>query len=188
MADILCALFDLLWTTSTRWYQLLSAGNTTKHLFIWVFSTFFSTIIPHLIGGVYGGASTIRARLLPFLNVEQSYLNGLISNSASDLYPLAWWRYPYSHLHTDSEFRSLAHEYESNLAELDADLRLANNDNVRLEIEYIKSDLFFSFLLKGFIFSLDLNKHGLNWLMNGLNQQMKNFLPVLNYLIYEHGK
>jgi len=27
MADTLCALFDLLWFTSTRWYQLLSAGK-----------------------------------------------------------------------------------------------------------------------------------------------------------------
>jgi hypothetical protein len=33
-ADILCALFDLLCTTSTRWYQLLSAGNSNKFFFL----------------------------------------------------------------------------------------------------------------------------------------------------------
>jgi hypothetical protein len=37
MADTLSALFDLLWFTSTRWYQLLSAGNNNKYLLIWVF-------------------------------------------------------------------------------------------------------------------------------------------------------
>lgn len=86
-------------------------------------------------GGVYGGASTIRARLLPFLNLEASYLNGLLSNTGSDLYPLAWWRYPYSHLHTDAEFQSLANEYELNLSDLELDLRYANVDNARLEAE-----------------------------------------------------
>ncbi len=104
------------------------------------FLFFFSIIIPHLIGGVYGGASTIRARLLPFLGLEQSYLNGLLSSSASDLYPLAWWRYPYSHLHTDAEFRLLADEYDRNLRELELDLSHANVDNARLESEYKKSD------------------------------------------------
>ena len=90
-----------------------------------------------MIGGVYGGASTIKARLLPFLSVEASYLNGLLSNTGSDVYPLAWWRYPYAHLHTDAEFHSLASEYESNLNELELDLRHANVDNARLEAEYI---------------------------------------------------
>ncbi|CAF3778163.1 unnamed protein product [Adineta steineri] len=85
--------------------------------------------------GVYGGASTIRARLLPFLNVEASYLNGLLSNTGSDLYPLAWWRYPYAHLRTTSEFHSLANEYEHNLNDLEQDLSEANVDNARLEAE-----------------------------------------------------
>lgn len=93
-----------------------------------------------MLGGVYGGASTIRARLLPFLNVEASYLNGLLSNTGSDGYPLAWWRYPYSHLHTEAEFHSLADEYDRNLSELELDLRHANVDNARLEAEY---NLFF---------------------------------------------
>ncbi|CAF3508190.1 unnamed protein product [Rotaria sp. Silwood1] len=86
-------------------------------------------------GGVYGGASTIKARLLPFLSLEASYLNGLLSNTGSDLCPLAWWRYPYSHLHTDAEFQSLANEYERNLSGLELDLRHANVDNARLEAE-----------------------------------------------------
>jgi hypothetical protein len=86
-------------------------------------------------GGVYGGASTIRARLLPFVNLEASYLNGLLSDTGSDLYPLAWWRYPYSHLRTDSEFQALADEYDRNLSELDLELRHANVDNARLEAE-----------------------------------------------------
>ncbi|CAF1231816.1 unnamed protein product [Rotaria magnacalcarata] len=86
-------------------------------------------------GGVYGGASTIKARLLPVLSVEASYLNGLLSNTGTDLYPLAWWRYPYSHLRTDAEFLSLANEYEGNLSELELDLRHANVDNARLEAE-----------------------------------------------------
>ncbi|CAF0750238.1 unnamed protein product [Adineta ricciae] len=86
-------------------------------------------------GGVYGGASTIRARLLPFLNLEASYLNGLLSNTGSDLYPYAWWRYPYAHLRTSAEFHSLANEYESNLNNLELDLRDANEDNARLEAE-----------------------------------------------------
>ncbi|UJR24651.1 hypothetical protein I4U23_006025 [Adineta vaga] len=86
-------------------------------------------------GGVYGGASTIRARLLPFLNVEASYLNGLLSNTGSDLYPYAWWRYPYAHLRTTAEFHSLANEYEGNLNNLELDLRDANDDNARLEAE-----------------------------------------------------
>ena len=88
-----------------------------------------------MLGGVYGGASTIRARLLPVLNVEASYLNGLLSNTGSDGYPLAWWRYPYSHLHTEAEFHSLADEYDRNLSELELDLRHANVDNARLEAE-----------------------------------------------------
>ena len=94
--------------------------------------------LAHLIGGVYGGASTIKSRLLPFLSLEASYLNGLLSNTGSDLYPLAWWRYPYSHLHTEAEFDSLAAEYEGNLNELELDLRYANVDNARLEAEYVR--------------------------------------------------
>ena len=97
-------------------------------------SSFFSFIFPTL-GGVYGGASTIRARLLPFINLEASYLNGLLSNTGSDLYPLAWWRYPYAHLRTEVEFQSLADEYDRNLGELELDLRYANVDNARLEAE-----------------------------------------------------
>ena len=96
---------------------------------------FSSLRLLHLIGGVYGGASTIRARLLPFLNVEASYLNGLLSNTGSELHPLAWWRYPYAHLRTSSEFHSLANEYEGNLNNLELDLRDANDDNARLEAE-----------------------------------------------------
>lgn len=92
-------------------------------------------IVDHRIGGVYGGASTIKARLLPFLSIEASYLNGLLSNTGSDSYPLAWWRYPYSHLRTESEFDALASEYDSNLGELELDLRHANVDNARLEAE-----------------------------------------------------
>ena len=84
-----------------------------------------------------------RTRLLPFLNVEASYLNGLLSNTGSDLYPLAWWRYPYAHLRTESEFNSLASEYERNLNELELDLRHANVDNARLEAEYKKYIQFF---------------------------------------------
>ena len=145
----------------------------------------FFLYIPHLIGGVYGGASTIRARLLPFLSTEATYLNGLLSNTGSDLYPLAWWRYPYSHLHTDVEFESLANEYDQNLSELELDLRYANVDNARLEAEY---DEFNNFSSKKDFFSLDSNRHGLNLLMNGLNQQMKKFIPELNCRIYEHGK
>lgn len=87
------------------------------------------------LGGVYGGASTIRARLLPFLSVEASYLNGLLSHTDSDLYPLAWWRYPYAHLRTQPEFDALASEYERNLSDLETDLRNANVDNARLEAE-----------------------------------------------------
>ncbi len=100
------------------------------------------------IGGVYGGASTIRARLLPFLSVEASYLNGLLSNTGSDLYPLAWWRYPYAHLRTETEFHSLASEYESNLNDLELDLRHANVDNARLEAEY---RIFFMILIERLI-------------------------------------
>lgn len=62
-------------------------------------------------------------------------MNGLLSNTGSDLYPLAWWRYPYSHLHTEAEFDALATEYERNLSELELDLRHANVDNARLEAE-----------------------------------------------------
>jgi hypothetical protein len=80
--------------------------------------------------------------LLPFLSHEASYLNGLLSNTGSDLYPLAWWRYPYSHLHTDAEFDALAIEYENNLSELDLDLSHANVDNARLEAEYKQSMIF----------------------------------------------
>ena len=110
-------------------------------------------VILHIIGGVYGGASTIRARLLPFLSVEASYLNGLLSNTGSDLYPLGWWRYPYAHLHTESEFLALAREYENNLNVLDVDLRHANVDNARLEAEYIIFFilLFFMFLTQRLI-------------------------------------
>jgi hypothetical protein len=48
MADTLCALFDLLWFTSTRWYQLLSAGNNNKYLSILthLFEFFFLIIHP----------------------------------------------------------------------------------------------------------------------------------------------
>jgi hypothetical protein len=98
-------------------------------------SIYFSNFISHIIGGVYGGAATIRARLLPFLSVEQSYLNGLLSNTGSDLYPLAWWRYPYAHLRTETEFRSLANEYENNLSQLESNLQHANVDYARLEAE-----------------------------------------------------
>ncbi|CAF0764934.1 unnamed protein product [Adineta steineri] len=86
-------------------------------------------------GGVYGGATTIRARLLPFVNYEASYFNALLSNTGSDLYPLAWWRYPYAHLRTDTEFEALADEYDRNLSDLELDLRDANVDNARLETE-----------------------------------------------------
>jgi len=86
-------------------------------------------------GGVYGGESTIKARLLPFLSVEASYLNGLLSNTGSDVYPYAWWRYPYAHLRTEAEFDSLANEYDRNLSDLELDLRHANVDNARLEAE-----------------------------------------------------
>jgi len=72
---------------------------------------------------------------LPFINLEASYLNGLLSNTGSDLYPLAWWRYPYAHLRTEVEFQSLADEYDRNLGELELDLRYANVDNARLEAE-----------------------------------------------------
>lgn len=113
----------------------------------YIFS-YYSPLIPHLIGGVYGGASTIRSRLLPFLSLEASYLNGLLSNTGSDLYPLAWWRYPYSHLHTDAEFESLATEYERNLCDLEHDLRHANVDNARLEAEYIELKVFLGFQQK----------------------------------------
>ena len=85
-------------------------------------------------------------------------------------------------------FNALANEYESNLSELELDLRHANVDNARLEAEYIKFDDFLSFFIKKIIFPLDSKKHGQNLLMNGLNQQMKKCLPKLNYLIYEHGK
>lgn len=112
------------------------------------FFSYYSPIIPHLIGGVYGGASTIRARLLPFVNLEASYLNGLLSDTGSDLYPLAWWRYPYSHLRTDSEFQALADEYDRNLSELDLELRHANVDNARLEAEY---RIFFMILIERLI-------------------------------------
>ena len=91
--------------------------------------------VDHRLGGVYGGASTIKSRLLPFLSIEASYLNGLLSNTGSDLYPSAWWRYPYSHLHTEAEFDALASEYDGNLGELELDLRHANVDNARLEAE-----------------------------------------------------
>ncbi|UJR34126.1 hypothetical protein I4U23_021533 [Adineta vaga] len=86
-------------------------------------------------GGVYGGASTIRARLLPFVNLEASYFNALLSNTGSDLYPLAWWRYPYAHLRTDAEFQALGDEYDRNLQDLELDLCDANVDNARLEAE-----------------------------------------------------
>jgi hypothetical protein len=99
--------------------------------------SFYSRHVDHLIGGVYGGASTIKARLLPFLSVEASYLNGLLSNTGSDLSPLAWWRYPYSHLRTEAEFDALASEYDRNLGDLELDLCDANVDNARLEAEYV---------------------------------------------------
>lgn len=108
-----------------------------------------------LLGGVYGGASTIRARLLPFLNVEASHLNGLLSNTGSDGYPMAWWRYPYSHLRTETEFHSLADEYDRNLGELELDLRHANVDNARLEAEYI----YIHFILDCSSIDLDWKKH-----------------------------
>ena len=76
---------------------------------------------------------------MPFVNLEASYFNALLSNTGSDLYPLAWWRYPYAHLRTDVEFQLLADEYDRNLHELEFDLREANVDNARLEAEYIKS-------------------------------------------------
>ncbi len=127
--------------------------------------------------------------MLPFVNLEASYFNGLLSNTGSDLYPLAWWRYPYSHLHTDSEFQSLADEYDRNLSELELDLRYANVDNARLEAEYIKSnDISFVLCKKDAFFHLDSNKHGPNWLMNGLDQPMKKFIPKVNCLIYDYGK
>ncbi len=100
--------------------------------------------ILHPIGGVYGGAATIRARLLPFVNLEASYFNGLLSDTGSDLYPLAWWRYPYAHLRTETEFQALADEYDRNLSDLELDLRHANVDNARLEAEYIPSIEIFS--------------------------------------------
>ncbi len=142
-------------------------GKTTNiylSFFIYLFYfSYYSTIIPHLIGGVYGGAATIRARLLPFVSLEASYFNGLLSNTGSDLYPLPWWRYPYSHLHTDAEFEALADEYDRNLSELELDLRDAKVDNARLEAEYIKSnDISFVFYKKMFFPHLDSNKHGLN--------------------------
>ena len=126
-ADIPRALFDLFDDTSTRWYQLLSAGKNID--------LFLKLYFSYIIGGVYGGAATIRARLLPFLSVEQSYLNGLLSNTGSDVYPLAWWRYPYAHLRTETEFNSLANEYENSLSQLESDLQHANVDNARLEAE-----------------------------------------------------
>lgn len=102
---------------------------------------------------------------------------------------MAWWRYPYSHLRTDSEFQALADEYDSNLNELELDLRHANVDNARLEAEYVESDdISFVVLTKNYFSYLDLNKHGLNWLTNGLNQPMKKFIPMLNYRIYDYGK
>ncbi len=199
IADTLCALFDLLWLTSTRWYQLLSAGNNNKHLIILThpfesfylfFSPYYSTIIPHVIGGVYGGASTIQARLLPFVNLEASYFNALLSNTGSDLYPLAWWRYPYSHYRTSVEFQSLANEYERNLKELELDLSDANVDNALLEAEYIiLNDFLFVYFHQKNVFSLlDSNRHGTNLLMNELNQQMKKSILMLNCLIYDYGK
>lgn len=108
--------------------------------FLFISIHFFSSLLIS-IGGVYGGASTIRARLLPFINLEASYLNGLLSDTGSDLYPLAWWRYPYSHLRTEAEFSSLANEYERNLGDLELDLSHANVDNARLEAEYKPSIL-----------------------------------------------
>jgi hypothetical protein len=76
---------------------------------------------------------------------------------------LAWWRYPYSHLHTDAEFQALADEYDRNLSELELDLRYANVDNARLEAEYIKSnDISFVFLSINAFSHLDLKKHGPN--------------------------
>ncbi len=138
--------------------------TTNIYLFeFFLFISCYSNIIPHLIGGVYGGASTIRARLLPFVSLEASYLNGLLSDTGSDLYPLAWWRYPYSHLRTDAEFQALADEYDQNLSELELDLRHANVDNARLEAQYIQSIIFLSCFYQKDIFSyLDSNKHGLN--------------------------
>jgi len=41
MADILCALFDLLCNTSTRWYQLLSAGKTNKSFSVFLIQILF---------------------------------------------------------------------------------------------------------------------------------------------------
>ncbi len=76
---------------------------------------------------------------------------------------MAWWRYPYSHLHTDAEFHALAYEYEKNLNELELDLSHANVDNARLEAEYIKfNDISFVFYQKNPFLHLDSNKHGLN--------------------------
>ena len=93
--------------------------------------------------------------MLPFVNLEASYFNGLLSNTGSDLYPLAWWRYPYSHLRTDAEFAALANEYDTNLNELDLDLCDANVDNARLEAEYIiLNDFPFGFYKKRCIFFL----------------------------------
>lgn len=53
---------------------------------------------------------------------------------------------------------------------------------------YIITWLLFRFSSKRFIFSLDLNKLGLNLLMNDTKQQMKRFLPTMNCPIYDHGK
>jgi hypothetical protein len=128
--------------------------------------------------------------LLPFVNLEASYFNALLSNTGSDLYPLAWWRYPYSHLRTNVEFQSLANEYERNLKELELDLSDANVDNALLEAEYIiLNDCLFVFFHQKNVFSLlDSNRHGTNLLMNELNQRMKKFILKLNCLIYDYGK
>lgn len=94
---------------------------------------------------------------MPFVNLEASYFNGLLSDTGSDLYPLAWWRYPYSHLRTESEFQTLAGEYERNLSDLELDLRDANVDNARLEAEYIQSIISLSlFIEKRFFFLFDI--------------------------------
>jgi len=128
--------------------------------------------------------------LLPFVNLEASYFNALLSNTGSDLYPLAWWRYPYSHLRTNLEFQSLANEYERNLKELELDLSDANVDNALLEAEYIiLNDFLFVFFHQKNVFSLlDSNRHGTNLLMNELNQRMKKSILKLNCLIYDYGK
>jgi hypothetical protein len=77
---------------------------------------------------------------------------------------LAWWRYPYAHLRTESEFNALANEYEANLNELELDLRHANADNARLEAEYISFFilLFYVFNTKIICFRLEETRAELN--------------------------